>query len=236
MKIAVISDIHSNHYALTEVLNDIKNRHIDTIICTGDLVGYMPFPNEVIDLIRDHKILTIKGNHDAYIVSLESVSSQVYKDMKTEDIMKSASAIYTSFELTESNHQYLKDLPNHIRLEFEGRQILFVHGSPRSISEYMYEDKELLEEIISSVDADVIVSGHTHLPYHLKVVGKDIINAGSVGKPKHGNANSTYVIIDITDGIINTEIVEVTYDVEQIVEAIRSNPFISDDLVGQVKA
>ncbi len=234
MRIAVISDIHSNHYALLEVLNDINNRHIDTMICTGDLVGYMPFANEVIDLIREHKILTLKGNHDAYISSIERVSTQVFQDMKVEEIVKSASAIYTSYVLTKSNLQFLKDLPNHISLNFEGLQILFVHGSPRSISEYMYEDYELLQEITSSTKADVIVSGHTHLPYHLKVGNKDIINAGSIGKPKHGNSNSTYVIIDVSTGKINTEIIEVAYDVDQMIEAIRSNPYIKDDLISSI--
>lgn len=76
MRIAVIRDIHSNHYALREVLADIDNRSIDTIICTGDLVGYLPFPNEVIDIIREHKILTIKGNHDAYISNLKRPTTQ----------------------------------------------------------------------------------------------------------------------------------------------------------------
>lgn len=220
LRIAVISDIHSNHHALKEVLEDIKKRSIDTIICTGDLVGYLPFPNEVIDIIREHKILTIKGNHDAYISNIKKPSKQEYEEMKVEEIKKSASALFTSFELTENNCRFLEELPNDILISIERFRLLFVHGSPRAISEYMFEDIELLKEITSSTSADVIISGHTHLPYHIKVASKDIINAGSVGKPKHGNANSTYVIIEILNGMIKTEIIEVSSNVEQFAPAI----------------
>lgn len=235
MRIAVISDIHSNHYALKEVLEDIKNRRIDTMICTGDLVGYLPYPNEVIDIIRDYKILTIKGNHDAYISNLKKPTIQEYEEMKVEEIKKSASALYSSFELTENNRRYLEELPDDFLMNFEGFRLLFVHGSPRSISEYMFEDIELIQEITSSTSADVIISGHTHLPYHMKLGSRDIINAGSVGKPKHGNANSTYVIIEILNGKVKTEIIEVSYDVDKMIEAIRSNPFIPDDLIQQLR-
>ena len=67
MKFAVIGDIHSNKYALESVLEDIKERNVDFIISTGDLVGYLPYPNEVIDLLRRHSVLSVKGNHDEFI-------------------------------------------------------------------------------------------------------------------------------------------------------------------------
>ncbi len=133
------------------------------------------------------------------------------------------------------NRCFLEALPGDIGMSFEGLKLLFVHGSPRSTSEYMFEDIKLLEGITSSTSADVIISGHTHLPYHVKVGSKDIINAGSVGKPKHGNANSTYVIIEILNGMIKTEILEVSYDVDQMVEAIRTNPFIHDNIIQQLR-
>lgn len=235
MRIAVISDIHSNKYALEEVLRDIKNRQIDTIICTGDLVGYLPFPNEVIDIIRENRILTIKGNHDANVSNTKKLSKVEFENLEIEEVVKKASALYSSFELTESNHRYLKGLPDNLLLSYEGLQLLFVHGSPRSISEYMYDDTDLLQEIAKETSADVIISGHTHLPYHTRACKKDIINAGSVGKPKHGNSNSTYVILDILDGKLSTEIVEVSYDVDRMIQAINKNPFISNDLIGQLK-
>lgn len=236
MRIAVVSDIHSNHYALKEVLKDIAKRNIDTIICTGDLVGYLPFPNEVIDIIRENKILTIQGNHDFYISKLKKPTSKEFHEMNIEEIKKSASALFTSFELTEENRNFLQSLPKDIIMNLNGLQVLFVHGSPRSNSEYMYEDPELLEEITSSSSANVIISGHTHLPFHIKVGGKIVINAGSVGKPKHGNANSTYIILDILDKQLKTESIEVSYNVDKMIGEIMKNPFISDDLIQQLKA
>lgn len=80
MRFAVIGDIHSNIYALESVVQDIKNRDIDFILCTGDMVGYAPFPNEVIDLIRKSNVLSIQGNYDKAIGNSESVCGCDYKD------------------------------------------------------------------------------------------------------------------------------------------------------------
>ena len=82
MRIAVISDIHSNIYALNEVLADIKNRYIDLTVCTGDLVGYATRPNEVIETLKEEKILTIMGNYDEAIGNFKIICGCDYPDPK----------------------------------------------------------------------------------------------------------------------------------------------------------
>jgi predicted phosphodiesterase len=87
----------------------------------------------------------------------------------------------------------------------------------------MYEDSPNLEVIVAETDADIIVCGHTHIPFHRIVGGKHFINAGSVGKPKHGNSNATYIIVDIVNHKITIDIVEVSYDVEKTAKAVEQS-------------
>lgn len=229
MRVAVISDIHSNKYALENSLKDIKQRNVDTIICTGDLVGYFAYPNEVIEMIKESMILTIKGNHDQVIAEASKITEIDLEGLSIEDIQKSASRMYTNLEITDKNRQWLERLPDSITLNSNGYEILFIHGSPTSNTEYMYEDNEILKKIGLTTSANIIVSGHTHLPHYTIVENKHYINPGSIGKPKHGNSNSSYVIIDISN-VINCEFIEVKYNVEAMVEDINNNPMISDDL------
>jgi len=229
MRIAVIGDVHGNKYALESVLQDIKTRDVDTLVCMGDLVGYMPFPHEVIENIRENHILVIKGNHDERIAGLDRVTDQTFKDVSYEDAQKSASALYINKLLSEADVEYLKTLPDQIKLEIGAYKVLFVHGSPNSISEYMYDDVELLNGIGQFANANVIVSGHTHLPYHTQSEGIHYLNPGSVGKPKHGNSNAMYMLMDVSDNV-SAQFIEVSYDLEKMVEAIYKDPYIADGI------
>ncbi|MFZ5986612.1 MAG: metallophosphoesterase family protein [Bacillota bacterium] len=226
MKFAVIGDIHSNIYALESVLEDIKNKDVDYVISTGDLVGYLPFPNEVVELIRSNHILSVQGNHDKFIGGSQYLSKEVIDKLSESEIKANASAAYTNSTITDKNREYLRNMPSRIRIMIDGLRILVVHGSPRRIDEYIYEDSQNIKDIAYEVDADVVISGHTHIPFCSIVEGKHFINAGSAGKPKHGNANATYVIVDVTRGKITPEIIEVPYDVDKIAELVeQSNMF-----------
>jgi putative phosphoesterase len=235
MKFAVIGDIHSNIYALENVLKDIENYKVDFIVSTGDLVGYLPFPNEVIQLIREDKILAIQGNHDRHIASFQKITDAEIDSMSDEMIQSSASAIFTSWRITDENRNYLKNLPDKITFSCNGFKILVVHGSPRKIDEYLYEEKEIISEIAETVAEDVIICGHTHIPYFTKIDNKYFINAGSVGKPKHGSAKSTYALVEIANEKVSSEIIEVDYDVQKIVTAINENRMISKKLIAMLE-
>ncbi|MDU7885766.1 MAG: metallophosphoesterase family protein, partial [Clostridium perfringens] len=174
MRIAVISDIHGNLYALREVLEDIDNQNIDSIICLGDLVGYGPHPNEVIALIKRRNILCLKGNYDASVVDND------YTYIRDTDI-NSFSLPWTVEELRTSNRYYLDNLPDDLSMNVCGKSIKFVHGSPRKINEYLSEDYSELDEIMNELKEDVLVCAHTHIPYAKKIGNKVIINDGSVG-------------------------------------------------------
>lgn len=233
MRFAVIGDIHSNSYALKSVLEDIKLKNVDFIISTGDLVGYFMYPNEVIELLKKNKVLVVQGNHDKAIAQGDKiVDISVFSE---SEIQKNASEIYTNYVLTDENRDFLNDLPQSIKLKKGKFGILIVHGSPRKIDEYLYEDETILKEISENFEENVIISGHTHIPYVKDIGEKCFINSGSVGKPKHGNPNSTYVILSIAEENLECSIEEVEYNYEKIVEDIKNNKGISDKLISMIR-
>ena len=233
MKIAVISDIHSNVYALNEVLVDIKNRNIDMIVCTGDLVGYGTRPNEVIETLRKEKILTIMGNYDDAIGNFKLICGCDYKDPK--DANKAALSMqFTSEKTTYENKEYLRNLPKEITLTFNNKTIRFVHGSTRLINEYLKENSKESEEVMKELKEDILVCGHTHIPYAKYYGDKLLVNAGSVGKPKTNNPNANYVIIDINSSV-EIEIIEVPYDFEKIAKEIEENEILPNDFARLIR-
>lgn len=219
MKIAVISDIHSNIFALGAVLNDIKRHNVDLTVCVGDLVGYCTFPNEVIDLIRDLNISTVMGNYDDAVGNELMVCGCDYpdpKDMENAGI----SLNWTIDETKEENKLFLRELPKELVMVFENKTVKFVHGSPRKLNEYLKENSAEADEIMEELDEDILICGHTHKPYYKKYGSKMLVNAGSVGKPKTGNPKANYVVLSKYGEDIRIEIIEVPYDFEKTAAAI----------------
>ncbi len=232
MRFAVIGDIHGNIYALEAVYEDIKNKNIDFVISTGDLVGYMMYPNEVIEFLKKNKIASIQGNHDKFIAKGNKI--QDISVFSQDEVQKNASEIYTNYVLKDENREFLRNLPEEIRIRKNNFNVLIVHGSPRKIDEYLYENGENLLEITKDFSENVIISGHTHIPYVKKVEDKYFINAGSVGKPKHGNPKSTYVIADL-DEEIKVTIEEVSYNYEKMISDIEKSEYISKKLISMIR-
>jgi putative phosphoesterase len=219
MRLAFISDIHSNILALLNILRDITEQETDGIYCLGDLVGYGPYPNQVIDAIRHLRVPTVMGNYDegvgydrgdcgcAYVSEEEKRNGQVSIDWTTDQV-------------TPHNKEYLRSLHNDISLEIDGIKFLLVHGSPRRINEYLYEDRpeDSLRRALDGHEVDVLLCGHTHKPYHRVIDGVHVINDGSVGKPKDGDPRACYGLVD-TDGL-EVEFRRVKYKVEEVAEDV----------------
>jgi len=234
MRFAIIGDIHSNIYALKSVLEDIEIRDVDFILCTGDMVGYAPFPNEVIDLVRKSNILSIQGNYDKAIGNRELVCGCDYKDEKQLE-MAGMSVMFTNMTVTDKNRDYLRALPGELRLKAGNLEILMVHGSPRKINEYLFEASNEVMEVTGEIKEDILICGHTHKPYYKVINGKHVINSGSVGKPKHGNPNGTYVIVNVDDKDVSVDIIEVLYDFEKTAKAIESNNVLPNEFADMIR-
>src|SRR5471030_17750 len=226
MKIALFSDIHANLPALEAFFQDVDERRPDAIYCLGDLVGYNIWPNEVIKAIRKRGIPTIAGNYDQGIGLMSDECGCAYKTEPEKDMGK-ISISYTNSLLTPDERKYLRTLPAHIKVEFQLNEdklnLLLVHGSPRKINEYLFEDREekSMLRIMEQADADIMCFGHTHKPYH-RILNSGIdgqnhfrhaINIGSVGKPKDGNPQGGYVMLTINDNssVLDKESIKVEF-------------------------
>lgn len=234
MKVAVIGDVHSNVYALESVLLDIKRRDIDCILGTGDLVGYLPYPNEVVELFRKHNILSVQGNHDALIGNDYAITNSMLNGLEEKELQANASRHYTNKTITDENRKYLKYMTKSIRMDISGKSIAIVHGSPSSQKEYLYNEEEALLKWSERINEDILICGHTHIPYVNYIGEKVFINAGSVGKPKHGNGNATYVVLDVKDKV-HCEIIEVPYEKDKLFACIKNEPMISDTLIDMLE-
>lgn len=244
MKIALFSDIHANLPALEAFFKDVDARNPDAIYCLGDLVGYNIWPNEVINEIRKRRIPTIAGNYDFGIGRGIDDCGCAYKT-ETEKANGAVSISFTNEIIKEEEKKYLRTLPAHIKVEFQLNNdqlnLLFVHGSPRKINEYLFEDREekSMLRIMRDADADILCFGHTHKPYHRVLTtveeGKErfkhAINTGSVGKPKDGDARGGYVLLHIKDSSsiqekdsIKVDFIRFEYDIEKAAKAVENSP------------
>ncbi|MHB8130770.1 MAG: metallophosphoesterase family protein [Mobilitalea sp.] len=151
------------------------------------------------------------------------------------EIQKNASAVYTNWCISDENRDFLKGLSSKVVLEYGNRKIIIIHGSPLRIDEYLFENEEHLTQISEIITEDIIICGHTHIPYFRNINGKYFINAGSVGKPKHGDSRSTYVVVDIDKDKVSCSIEKVEYDIEQMVQDIKDNQMISDGLIEMLR-
>ena len=223
MTLAIFSDIHGNLQALDAVLADIRRRQVDRVYCLGDLVGYGASPNEVTERIRTAGIPTIMGNYDDGVGFDREECGCAYREAD-DRIRGQQSLEWTKAHVTPENKAFLRSLRPEIRLELDGKPILFVHGSPRRMNEYLFEDRPLssFRRLAASSNADIIVFGHTHKPYTKLVDGVWFINAGSVGKPKDGDWRACYAILDSTAPEPAT-FVRVSYDVGTAAAAIRDS-------------
>lgn len=243
MKIALFSDIHANLPALEAFFKDLDTRKPDAIYCLGDLVGYNIWPNEVINEVRKRGIPTIAGNYDFGIGRSSDDCGCAYKT-DDEKANGAVSISLTNELVKDDERQYLRTLPAHIKVEFQLNNdklnLLLVHGSPRKINEYLFEDREekSMLRIMHDADADIMCFGHTHKPYHRilndpKEGGdhyRHAINIGSVGKPKDGNPRGGYVLLHINDhssitdkDSIQVEFIRFDYDIEKAAKAVEDS-------------
>lgn len=221
MRLAVISDIHANLHALQAVWQDIEDQSPDAVYCLGDLVGYGAFPNEVVEFIRDRSIPTVMGNYDEGVGFDMDDCGCVYREPYEEHLGKQS--LYWSRQNTRSDLKaFLRELPLQIRLEERRPKMLLVHGSPRKINEYLYEDRPpaTFERIAKLAGTEILFFGHTHLPYHKTVAGTSFVNTGTVGKPRDGDVRAGYALVSLGRRI-QVSYRRVGYDVQAAAEAIR---------------
>jgi putative phosphoesterase len=155
MQVGIISDIHGDYDALDQALYRLQNLHqVDMILCAGDLAGRGPRQDTVVERVRAEGLITVRGNHDEYAT-----------------------------QLTAENTAYLADLPLHWEAEIAGVRLFMCHGKPGNNMWGMYRDhlnRTYLDMVLTSLGADVLITGHTHLPLRMRSARGLVVNPGSL--------------------------------------------------------
>jgi predicted phosphodiesterase len=229
MRYAIISDIHGNVEALQAVLDDIKKKPVDTIICLGDIVGYYPDPEKCIELVKKHTSLCVAGNHDYAAIGRIDTSNFTYYAF--------AAMEWTKANISDDTKKYLGSLP----LTIEKDDMFFTHSSPSNPQAWVYvfpDSEEAVFEAFNSLTYRLNFIGHTHWPsimiqsedrimlhqeHTIKFNGEHyyLINVGSVGQPRDFDSRACYVVYDT--GTQTVSLVRVSYDFTITQRKIRSS-------------
>ncbi len=200
--IAVISDIHGNLPALQAVKKDMPK--VEAVLCAGDLVGYYPYPNEVVEEIKKMKAWCIRGNHDRAVVKKDHFNFNPSAKKAVE---------WTIDHMKYDNLQYLANLRDNLILTVHGKRVALHHGAPFDEDFYLMPTN-LDEDLLKYDDADVLILGHTHIPVIVDYGDKAIINPGAVGQPRDGNPKASYALMDLKKW--EFEIRRVEYDIAEV--------------------
>jgi len=209
MLIGIIADIHANIYALQAVMSQIRQFQPNLIICAGDIVGYYPFVNETIDLLKADNVCCIAGNHDAALTGRISVNENRWHQYSLD---------YTKKVIRKDNMEWLSALPDIMHLDLEGLAVEVYHGSPwLPLTEYIYPDNENFERF-GELKADYVILGHTHWPMLQQVKNLTVVNPGSCGQPRDYKPGACYAMLDTQKRKVDFH--RNNYDIRQVTDVL----------------
>jgi diadenosine tetraphosphatase ApaH/serine/threonine PP2A family protein phosphatase len=215
VKIALISDLHSNRPALEAVFADIEEQGVSRVACLGDIIGYGPEPEWCIDQVMERCEWSIMGNHDEALFT-GAAEFNSYARSAMDYTRKRLKPKWYRGSKTRERWSWLRNLPTTSRED----RFLFVHGSPRNpVREYVLSTDGILNptKLRAIFDAyeGVCLAGHTHQPgifwpnlrfqglggademiFDLPRDEQFFLNVGSVGQPRDGDNRACYVILE----------------------------------------
>ena len=226
----LFSDVHANRPALEAVLRDVGGRGaLAGSYHLGDLVGYAPWPNEVVAMIRDAAIPGVAGNYDSTVAAHYKHCGCRYEDPRQEALAHESYA-WTLANSSDESKRFLASLPFRIDIRplgghVAGPAVRLVHGNHALNTVYVTEDRsdEFLTTMADTMGVrtgDIVCFGHTHKPWHRVVNGIHFVNTGSVGRPKDGDPRAGYVLLDVAEQDVHVEFVRVDYDVDEAAQGI----------------
>lgn len=245
MKLAFISDIHANLPALESTLEGLDSQQPDAIYCLGDLVNQNVWNNEVVELIRQRGIPTVRGNHDQGIGNGKRYFRFSYTFPEARQWGIEAIA-FTLATIKPENQTFLAGLPVSLRLSIRHQgespfTLLLVHGSPQSIDETIFRHlpPDRYRQYLHAAASDVLICGQAHAPYHYRfaeenkqpVAFRHVLCPGSVGKPGDGDWRASYLILTLNinkdlrsdPSALQADFYRISYDLEKAVKAIKKS-------------
>lgn len=221
MKIGMLGDVHGNIEALKAAYDSAVTINVNKIYHLGDLGGYAPFVNEVVDFMIEHGIEGVQGNYDEAVAHEREHCGCKYEDPVQAE-MAQQSFEWTKRHASKKSKDYMEKLPIEISFESYGKRVKLFHATPHKNNLYWFENRpeKFFTDMAEKADADILVYGHTHKPYKKEYNGKIFINAGSVGKPKDGDPRACLTVIEIVPTTLTVDFIRMAYNVENVAAAI----------------
>jgi predicted phosphodiesterase len=224
-RIAVFGGVYNNHLALRAALHDVRTRGVEAVYCLGDLGAFGPHPDRVFPLLDEHRVLCLRGNYDDSVGNGLADCQCGYTDPR-DNHFAALSYRYT-FEHTSPAHRaWLRDLPEHRRIDLGRYRVLMCHGSPRKVNEFLWESTtptHFLEHLAGEHSADVILATHTGIKWHRRLSnGRHFVNVGVLGRPENdGRTNVWYTLLEAGPDGLGVEFVPVEYDHQRLAREMR---------------
>ncbi len=213
MKVAVLSDIHSNLDALETVLATLPA--YDDLLCLGDLVGYGPQPNEVVERLQSlNPAAVLMGNHDYAVATGDTEGFSQHASVAVD---------WTRRRIKRENLDYLSNLHPEAKLEISGISIALFHGSPKDpLTEYIFPGipEPVAKKLIQTGGGRLVLLGHTHMPMLYLFEGEMLANPGSVGQPRDGDPRASFAILTVSGGKFSFDIKRIEYDIDSVASKI----------------
>lgn len=221
IRLGILGDIHGNLEALKVAYSAAKEAQVDRVYHLGDLGGYAPFVNEVVDFLIERGIEGVQGNYDEALGNDKDHCGCKYED-KLQAEMAHLSFEWTKHHISERSKEYMKSLPYRIDFEVEGKKVSIFHATPTKNNLYWYEERpeKFYLLMAQKADADILIYGHTHIPYFKRLENYYFINAGSVGKPKDGDWRTCTCIVEISSENVLVRFIRREYDINTVMKAI----------------
>jgi putative phosphoesterase len=227
MRVAFLSDVHANLPALRAALEVAGAHRADRIVVAGDLVGGGPLPAETIEALRMHPLVeAIRGNVDREVLKLVRKKRRKLEARLNEGSGKRRNRAWTALAIRKSGADWLEGLPEELSVGIHGRNVLVVHGSPHGDEDYVYPSltPEGLRGKLAPLDEsppDLLVTGHSHIPFVAHIGRTTVVNCGSVGHPADGDPRGSLVLAEITpDEPIVAAVLRFEYPVAELQQAI----------------
>jgi putative phosphoesterase len=216
MRVAVLSDIHANIFALQRVEEEMQRQQVEIILLLGDIIGYFYYPKKVLDLLGNWNCYTIRGNHEDILSDI----SENYKLLPHVKEKYGSGHKIALHELSITEQKYLFDLPETRTIEIDGLSIYLAHGAPWDKNAYIYPDcKQEVLGGFANYHSDIFLIGHTHYPCCFHMGQSLVINPGSVGQSREYAGRADWVLFDTSNR--SFRFMSSVYDTSQILSDAR---------------
>ncbi|BBF45485.1 serine/threonine protein phosphatase [Lachnospiraceae bacterium KM106-2] len=219
MRFAVLSDIHSNHIALSACLAELAKEEVDGYFFLGDYVSDCPHPTKTMDLLKEirdtKKAYFVRGNREESLLEYDMMENKDWKNSSYQ-----GSLLYTYERLRKEDLEWFASMPNHQSIELpDGIKVMLAHGSPFETRDLLNADEDITKEILDKIDEDYLFCGHTHKQFVFHWEGKVLLNPGSIGVAIGPPKSAHYSIVEIeNNGKMKVQQKFVEYDYNELKE------------------